>query len=203
MLRVSILVALVALALPVAAQESPAARALSGEDRRLLEGGETIVEVTTEGRSNRAELVSLITGEPGDVFAVIADFESYETWVDDQAESVVLERDGDTWLLQGETNVPVFPNRHYRLRDTRSERVVNGETVYVDEWELVEEYGNMDENTGFWWVQRYDAQRTIVRMVLFADLGMPLPQSIINWGTRRALPNLADGIQEQHDLRNP
>lgn len=175
---------------------------LSDRDRTVLERGDVITEVRSEGDSNRAELVALIAGEPEDVFAVIADFGSYEDWVDDQARSEVIEQNGDVWVLEGETRVPVFPNRHYRLVDSRSERMVDGERVFIDEWELVEDSGNMEENTGFWWVQRYDEERTIVRMVVFADLGMALPQSIINWGTRRALPDLAAGIQEQHDLRS-
>lgn len=188
---------LVAPAHGAGASETPAAPVLSDQQRARIERGEVITMVETQGDENRAELIALIEGDAASVWSVIADFESYEAWVPDQTSSDVVQRSGNVWVLEGETRVPILPNRRYRLRDVRSERIVDGQTVYIDEWEYIENSGNMEENRGFWYVAPYDATRTLIRMVVFADLGIPVPQSVINWGTRRALPDLAEGIQQQ------
>ena len=195
----SVVVLVGALSLPMVASSTEAASApvLTEGQRARIERGEVITSVESDGGENRAELIALIEGDAASVWSVITDFESYEAWVPDQANSEVVQRSGNVWVLEGETRVPILPNRRYRLRDVRSERVVNGQTVYIDEWEYIENSGNMEENRGFWYVAPYDETRTLIRMVVFADLGMPVPQSVINWGTRRALPGLAEGIQQQ------
>lgn len=178
---------------------------LSAGQRAALEDGEVIVAVTREDTANRAEVIAVIDGAPADVFAVITDFSSYERWVADQVESVVVSGEAGRFVLQGETRVPVFRNRTYRLDDVHRTEVIDGHTVYIDEWDYIQGSGNMDENEGFWIVMPYngDEARSLIRMVLYADLGMLLPPAVINWGTRRALPNLVAGIQSETSRRNP
>lgn len=187
------------------ASETPAPPALTDAQRATIEAGEVYVAVERDDSDNRAELIAIIDGAPSDVFDVIVDFASYERWVDDQIESTVVSRDGNHAVLQGETRVPVFRNRTYRLNDTQRTESRDGHTVYIDEWDYIDGSGNMEENEGFWFVMPYegDPNRTLIRMVLHADLGMFLPPAVINWGTRRALPDLAAGIQSETTRRNP
>ena len=186
-------------ALPAFAQERPAAPRLSDARIERLEDGEVITNVETEGRNNRAEMICLIEAQPEDVWHVVMDYDAYESWFPDQLEAEVR-ANGNPRTIYGETRVPVFRNRTYVFEDTASERTVDGETVYVNQWEYVPDSGNMDSSTGFWWVEPYDDTHTLVRMVVHADLGMAVPQAIINWGTRRMLPGIAEGIQEQCDV---
>lgn len=198
MLKLSLSVLLLAVALPAAAQESPSAPRLTDSRVERLEAGEVVTDVETEGRNNRAEMVCLIDAQPSEVWDVVMDYDRYESWFPDQLEAEVRVS-GNPRRIYGETRVPVFRNRTYVFEDTQSERTVDGETVYINTWEYVEDSGNMDSSTGFWWVEPYDDNRTLIRMVVHADLGMALPQAIINWGTRRMLPGIAEGIQEQCD----
>jgi uncharacterized protein YndB with AHSA1/START domain len=197
MLKLSLSVLLLAVALPAAA-EDPAAPRLSDSRIERLEAGEVVTDVETENRNNRAEMICLIEAAPDEVWDVIMNYGDYEDWFPDQLEAEVRS-DGSSRLIYGETRVPVFRNRTYELRDSAEQRTVDGETVFVNTWEYVDDSGNMDSSTGFWWVEPYDASRTLVRLVVHADLGMSLPQAIVNWGTRRMLPGIAEGIQEQCD----
>jgi uncharacterized protein YndB with AHSA1/START domain len=197
--KVVISLLLVSLSAPAfAQQERPSAPRLSDSRIERLEEGEVITDVETDGQNNRAEVVCLIEAQPDEVWAVVMDYDRYESWFPDQIEAEVRVS-GDPRTLYGETRVPVFRNRTYVFEDSAYERTVDGETVYVNTWEYVADSGNMDSSTGFWWVEPYDDERTLVRMVVHADLGMALPQAIINWGTRRILPGIAAGIQEQCD----
>ena len=183
---------------PTFAQERPSGPRLSDSRIERLEDGEVITDVETEGRNNRAEMICLIEAQPAEVWDIVMDYDAYESWFPDQLEAEVR-ANGNPRTIYGETRVPVFRNRTYEFQDTASERTVDGETVYVNQWEYVPDSGNMDSSTGFWWVEPYDDTRTLVRMVVHADLGMAVPQAIINWGTRRMLPGIAEGIQEQCD----
>ncbi len=185
------------------AQERPASRSLTQAQLDSLAGGDVIAEVERDGNNNRAELVCAIDGDPEVVFDVIVDYGAYETWFPDQVEAEVREDFGDSARLYGETRVPVLRNRRYEFVDSRDVRVVDGETHYIDTWEYVEDSGNLNSTTGFWYVQPMPGHpdKTLVRMVVHADIGMWLPQAIINWGTRRMMPGIAEGLQEQCDDR--
>ena len=95
--------------------------------------------------------------------------------------------------------MPVLRNRTYELRDQTRTLTVDGQTHYIDTWNYVEGSGNLDSSSGFWYLRPVDevGARTLVRMVVYADLGMWLPRAILNWGTRRMLPGIAEGIQAE------
>ncbi len=187
----------------VGAQEMPGPRELSEEQEVALLEGDPIAEVTRNGQNNRAELVAIIDAPPGDVWEVVIAYDRYEGWFPDQIVADIIERDDGTGVLYGETRVPVLRNRTYRLTEVRRSEVIDGETVFIDEWEYVPDSGNLDSSTGFWYITPYgdSGEQTLVRMVVSADLGIWLPQTLINWGTRRMLPGIAEGIQEQVDAR--
>lgn len=188
---------------PVAAQERPSSRSLSDAQIQEMLDGEVIAEVTRDGSNNRAEMVCVIDAEPDAVWEVVMDYAAYDEWFPDQVESRVVEDNGNTNRLYGETRVPVLRNRTYEFIDESRTETVDGETHYIDTWTYVPDSGNLESTDGFWYVEPLDGHpgKTLVRMVVYADIGMWVPQALINWGTRRMLPGIAEGIQEQCDAR--
>lgn len=194
-----------ALASPAFARETPVPPRLTESLRGDLEDGDIVVNVREDGDAHRAELVALVDGSAEDVWAVITDFDSFEDWVPDQVDSTIVEaRGANGAVFSGETRVPILRNRTYQIRDRHRIEERDGVTMYVDEWDYIDGSGNMEENEGYWIVMPYDQDpsKTLIRMVVFADLGMMVPQAVIQWGTRRALPELAEGIREQTTSRS-
>jgi hypothetical protein len=198
------LVALIVTAFPltgVAAfeYETPAPPRLAPAQVETLLGGEPIVSVERNGNENRAELIAIIDADVDDVWSVVYAYEDYPTWFPDQLEARVLSTSGADRRLVGETRVPVIRNRRYELTDRTTRREVDGRTHYVNTWTYVQGSGNVNETAGFWYVQPLgqDPSKTLIRMVLYADLGLWLPPGIINWGTRNMLPGIARGIQSR------
>lgn len=203
MFRMVVFSAALALTTTSFAQASPAPRALTSSQVEALLGGEVIAEVERDGNNNRAELVCVIHAAPDVVWDVIMDYGAYSSWFPDQLASEVRQSDGNTHVLYGETRVPVLRNRTYELREVSETRSVDGQTHYLNRWEYVPDSGNLESSTGFWYVHPLDdsGETSVVRMVVEADLGMWLPQALINWGTRRMLPGIAEGIQQQANAR--
>lgn len=203
--RIAALFSFVALlaSAPLSAQEVPASRDLSSTQLAEIAGGELIRDVTRDGNNNRIELVCAVDGDPANVFAIITDYGSYAGWFPDQVDAEVRQDAGNSRTLYGETRVPILRNRRYEFTDETRTRTVNGETHHIDTWEYVPGSGNLDSTTGFWYVQPMPGfpEKTLVRMVVYADIGMAVPQALINWGTRRMLPGIAEGLQEQLDAR--
>ena len=181
------------------AQGTPGPGSLS--DSRLAEvlEGDPYVRVTQDGNNNRAELIAIIDAPPAEVWEVLMDYEDFEDWFPDQRESRVVSTSGDSRVIEGETRIPIFRNRTYQLRDSHRTEERDGVTVYIDEWEYIEGSGNIDSNSGFWYAEPYGEGQTWLRMVLEADLGMWLPDAVLNWGTRRVLPGIVEGLEEQLD----
>ena len=187
----TVLLLAIALAAPVAlADEVAGPRQLTARDIERLGSGKKITSVTP-GDVNRAEVVGVVNAPAADVWRVIADYDAYRNWFPDQESSRVISRSGDDVVLEGEVDMP-FPlsDRNFKIRDHRMTRTVDGETHYYDAWTYVKDSGNIEDTTGYWYVMpfQHDPNRSVVRLVIKADFGVPLPDFILNWGTRRQLP---------------
>jgi len=195
---------LFAIAAP-AAQERPAPPRLSAERMATVASGTPYAAVTQqENNNNRAELVAVINAPVDEVWAVVFDYGRYSTWFPDQRRSTVDSTSGRSRVLSGTTAVPILRDRTYQLNEQyRTTTNDAGQTVYIDTWDYIPGSGNLESTSGFWYIAPYDDAntRTVVRMVVHANLGMWLPNAIINWGTRRILPGIASGIQAQCDAR--
>ncbi|MCB9506542.1 MAG: hypothetical protein H6697_02615 [Myxococcales bacterium] len=199
-LLITLLVLLVAA--PALGQERPGPARISATAMANVAAGTPYVAVTQEGNDNRAELVAVIDAPPAEVWAVIMAYEVYESWFPDQREASVVSSSGRSRVLSGTTAVPILRDRTYQLNEqSRTSTNDAGQTVYIDTWDYIAGSGNLESSTGFWYVYPYDdaATRTVVRMVVQADLGIWLPSAILNWGTRRMLPGIAEGIQARCD----
>jgi hypothetical protein len=56
----------------------------------------------------------------------------------------------------------------------------------------------MDDVNGYWLLTSHSSGCTLVRYVINADLGIWLPDAIINWATRSMLPGIISGLRDRH-----
>lgn len=186
------------------AQATPSAPNLTDAQRAQLEAGEKLVFATVD-RMNRGEVIGVIDASIDDVLAVLRDYDNYTRWYPDQREAALLSRDGLRARARGEIHMPFpFPNRRYIINVEQRNLTAGGERVVTVQWQYEQDSGNFNEMYGFWWLQPWngDASRTLCRYVLYADLGVWLPDFVIRWAQRRMLPGIIDGIREDHARRS-
>lgn len=188
-----------ALLLPAVAgaQEQPEIPNLTADQIAELRDGEVMVS-TERGDLNRGEAIGIICAPIDELWAIITDFDNMHRWFPDMLSSESVERTSSGGVGNGETNMPwPVANRRWQTRTVAGERSLGGVTAYVAEYEYVEGSGNLDEMHGYWLLAPADDGCTLVRYVVNADLGIWLPDAIINWASRRMLPGTVEGMAER------
>lgn len=96
-------------------------------------------------------------------------------------------------------------NRSFRIRDTNVTKTVGGETHYHNGWTYVPNSGNIVDTTGFFYVTPFkgDPNRSLVRIVIKADFGIPVPDFVLNWGSRRMFPRIIAAIRRASPAPKP
>jgi hypothetical protein len=98
-------------------------------------------------------------------------------------ESVLEQARGDTMIRRYALDVPIFPDRTYKLRmvrDTERMRL---------QFDRIPGYGNVNEIRGFWEVRAISPFESHVSYRLDTDPGVKLvPGFIVKWATKKAIP---------------
>lgn len=169
----------------------------------LREGGH--LRTTERGNPNRAEIVAVLPIGIDQVAEILLDYDNYLSWYPDQVAAELVSREGNTAVATGTVRVPFpFRNRNYTIDVTGGESTYQGRRVARIQWQYREGSGNFEEMYGYWYLEQWEddpANATLLRYVLWADLGVWLPNGIVNWATRRMLPGIVSGIQERHRAR--
>ena len=199
MLKLSIVLAglLVAPALLSAQQEAPRIPDLDAEEIEELLEGEAISSARRNDGMNRAEVVGFVQAPRDEVFEIISDFENLEEWFPDMRNTVLISDD----VGQGETHMPwPIADRDWQLNLHENTRTLEGIECRVAWFDHVEGSGNVDDTFGYWLVYTWpdDPTYTVIRYVLNADIGVAVPNGVINWASRRLLPGAIEGIRERH-----
>lgn len=124
-----------------------------------------------------------IAAPPRDVWAAVSCLpDPGDKWP--SVKEIVVERVGlDMTIARYTMAVPVFPDRHYRLRST-----ANPAQMRLS-FEMIPGYGNVHEIRGYWQVVSLGDSLSRVIYVLDADPGVRLvPRFIIDWATRHTAP---------------
>lgn len=172
---------------------------ISSADAARAAEGERIVSGEA-GDINRGVVIGLVTGPFAEVDAILQDVESHEHWFPDTENTTVISQSGASMRFSGETHVPVLRDREWVNDGERSTRTFHGVECAVFTYEKVPDTGNMDELFGYWLLCPHEGTGgTLVKYVINADLGIPLPNALLNWASRRMLPGVIDGLQEYHD----
>ena len=84
-------------------------------------------------------------------------------------------------------------------------RTVSGRRAWVDQFQYIPGTGNINESAGFWVLSEQPGEPgwTYARYVLYGDPGISLPDFIIRWASRSALPGIMNGLRERHQKLFP
>ncbi|MFT4703979.1 MAG: hypothetical protein ACI81R_001674 [Bradymonadia bacterium] len=199
LLSSSFFVGVIALASTAWAVE-PVTPITSSQAQRAQEGDPLVS--AQAGDINRGQVIGVVNAPLEDVMLILADVANHENWFPDTDHTVLISRDGNNVTFSGETHVPVLRDREWtNVATHRVDQFSALGECHIIEYEYVEGSGNLDEMYGYWLVCQNgaNADQTLVKYVLAADLGIPLPNSLINWATRNMLPGVITGLQARYD----
>lgn len=180
------------------ATEAPALPAYSASELQAMKSGDVMTSVVS-GEPNRGEAVGVFRAAPDRLQSVLLDWNQLDTWSPAAYDVRITGQDGDAVLVSGMTDIPMLPDRSWQIRTTSAQRTVGGQPAWVLSWTYVPGSGNLSDTFGYWLVYALpdDPEWTLVRYVVNADAGLPIPDSIINWATNRTLPTLFARLAER------
>ena len=188
-------------ALPALAQPTPTVPSLSQDQVDRLNAGEVLVDLNAELTPPVGDALGIIDATPEAVYAIVADFANQSTWVDDVTLSeVVGEEEGGIQLCHGITDTPwPMEDREWTNRVWNGQMDVDGVPAYVSNWVYVPGSGNLGHSEGYWLMFPWgeDGSKTLLRYYLVIDLGTPMPDFILNWGSENMLPTRVTGLRGQ------
>lgn len=189
---------------PSYADESPSIRVLSAEEVTELMEGDTLRDVQ-RGMPVRAEVIGLIQAPVDELAPILVDYPNIPEWAPATRDiEVVGSGDGCTYI-EGTTALPwPISDRNWRMCSRSGYDAVDGIDAFVYRFNHVPGTGNIETSFGYWVLYALPDHPdwTYVRYVVNADAGVALPQGIIRWVTRNALPDLIDGLRDRHDELN-
>ena len=204
LMRFAAFLAVLLMSVSAWAQADPEPHELDGEDWQEVVDGDVYIDVE-RGDPNRGEAVGIIEAPMDEVTAIILDYERFDEWYPGQLDPRLLELDEASGNARayGEVEMP-WPvrNRTYEVDVEGGEGTdAAGNPYNWLRWNYVEGTGNLDELYGFWYITPYGAngEHTLVRYVVYADMGVWVPDPVIRWATRRMLPGIIEGLRERHD----
>ncbi len=180
--------------------ESPAIREITPDERATLLDGGTLRELE-RGRPARAEVVGLIEAPVDELAAILVDYPHVPDWAPASRDFEILEHSGDEYVISGVTAIPwPISDRHWHMRSVSGWESVDGRDVFVYRFQYIPGTGNIEDSNGYWLLMPMpdEPDVTYVRYVVHADPGLAIPNVIIRWVTRSALPDLIDGLRERH-----
>ena len=191
-----------ALATQATAQESPEYTPLDDNERAELMDGEVLRDVDRGDDLIRGEVIGLIEAPLDELASIVSDLENVTEWAPSIEEYEVVGRDGEYYIVDGVTNLPwPIADRTWQMRSRFAYEDVDGHNAFVYTFDYVPGSGNLDDSFGYWLLLEYpeDPRFTYVKYVVNADPGIAIPDAIIRWATRNALPDLIEGLDERHD----
>lgn len=139
------------------------------------------------------------------VWEAIAGRQRTESWPGIR-ESVIEHVHGDTMIRRYALDIPIYPDRTYRLRMIRDEERMRLQ------FDRVPGYGNVNEIRGAWEVRSLSPFESEVTYTLETDPGVKLvPGFIIKWATKKVIPRsfaqiydmATGGVQQSMKLNRP
>jgi hypothetical protein len=134
---------------------------------------------------------------------IITDTNNQYIWFPDMLESEMLTRTERTGRSRGITNMPwPISNRNYQVDGEYNQYTFDGHECHAIEYQYVPGSGNMDALFGYYLLCPYNGstERTIMKYVINADVGVWLPAAVISWAQRRMLPGIVEGLRERYEV---
>lgn len=198
--RLASLAALLALPVFGSANEVPSLMPLTAEQAAdLLDGG--VIRNVVRSNPMRAEVIALVEAPAAELAAIVADYSTAVEWAPSIGACAVTGSDGDALLVDGITELPwPITDRSWQMRSVIGYQQVNGTEAYVQAFSYVPGSGNIVDSFGYWLIVPWSENPaySYVKYVVNADPGIAIPEGIIAWITRSALPTLIEKLTERH-----
>ena len=173
---------------------------LSVKERERLTAGETVVLSQRPDETDTIDhrfvtVAAVLEGPVSIVWEVINDKENAATFLDGVLESKVIEREGNTIIVEQVTHVggPRGSYR-YRLRHQLTPET-RADFTYIE--------GELRDIAGTWWIfAEVDPTKCLVVYSLRIDPGLIVPQPLIRSGMRGTMPKTIKGIQSEVTRRS-
>jgi hypothetical protein len=202
-LSLFVYLSVIGVALPALAQPTPSVPSLSQEQVDRLNLGEILVDLNTELEPPVGDALGVIDASAEACFAIISDFSIQSTWVEDIILSEVTgEEEGGIVLTRGITDTPwPMEDRVWSNRTWNGQTEVDGVMVYVSWFDYIPGSGNLEDVEGYWLLIPWgdDGSKTLLRYHIAIDLGTPMPDFLLNWGTENMLPTRVMGLRSHFD----
>jgi len=172
------------------------AASLSAQDIRRLKKGEIVVRYWKLDQSNVGTglAMGVINMPPDKVFRVIADVSAYKTFMKRMVESRITRREGKHYYFYYKIDMP-WPLSDYWFVTNNIHEVDKARGIYVRRWWL--QKGSFARNEGYWYVRRWGRHRSLITYSSVLQPKSAIPQWIINYVTKKALPRAIRTIRQR------
>lgn len=142
------------------------------------------------GRPSHGVVAGVVERPLAEVVELAADCEGSSSWFPDVRDTRVVSDDGVTVRCSGRTDLPwPLADRVWQIDTTIED---HGDVVVVA-FTLVE--GNLDALQGGYVLEDLGDGRTSITYEAWVDLGFWVPEALVDWATRRVLPEIVRGIE--------
>ena len=179
---------------------TPDGQPIDGNDRKKLESGELVIQLTEVSGTGTKKAVSvgLVNGSPETVIDVLTDYDNFTTFMPYCETVRVQKQEGERSSVYFSLDFPwPIGDRHYVLDLVKQRHDISGLVVYMSEWTYEKGSGNINDSTGSWEVRAYDDTRAFVRYTVFTDPGGSIPDWAKNAATEIAIPKVFKGLRSR------
>ena len=168
----------------------------SAAERRRLARGEILTKTWklegTDIGTGRAR--GVIDAKPERVFAIIADVNRYREFIKRVVDSRVVRDAGKSYDFFYKIDMPWPLSDHWFI--TRNvHRIDEQRRVYRRSWKLVR--GSFHRNEGYWQVEPWPGDRTLVTYSVVLQPRSAIPQFVINYVTEKSLPRSIENLRDR------
>ncbi|MFL6588756.1 MAG: START domain-containing protein, partial [Chthoniobacterales bacterium] len=155
--------------------------------------------------TNESKAVGDIAASSDVVHAVIADVESYTSFMPYTAECRVLKRDGNSVVAYQRISAPLTSDRDYTIRSRWTSKTVDAGTTYVHRWETDNAAGPPEKAgvvrvklcEGSWLLEPTGPNMTHATYIVYTDSGGAIPKFIKDRGSQIGIRKLFGAIRKQ------
>jgi len=136
---------------------------------------------------------------------VLADAESYPSFMPYVDECHILKRGPDGWVSYQRVSAPLISGRDYVLRIRAEEHPSNRGTVYARRWQVDSSVAVPERkgvvrvkiNEGSWILEPSGESTTRATYSVFTDPGGAIPATILNYANQSAIPKVFAAVEKQ------
>lgn len=177
------------------------AEKLTAHQRKLLDTGEVVTKYWMLAGTDigTGKAAGVINAAPRQVMKVVGDVARYKEYIQRMTESRITRRQGKTYNFFYRIDMP-WPLSDYWCETKNWHSVDHERATYRRSWKLVR--GNFRLNEGYWLIRPWSGGRSLVVYSVKLQIDSALPQSVLNYVTKKALPRSVGNLRKRvHSLK--